>query len=154
MRTLNAAVVLLAVASFAAIAAPGKYETLAVDLMDHQQFTEWQHYASATPFFAMNGRRFSMTIDDFADVMSNTFKECEDMDAYTNRKGSTDDCKAYIYKGIKEWTALSRDKSVSDVAWKMGTQYAFNSRNPIAHMNVWDFNGWAAGIRVAKSKGY
>ncbi|ALK14696.1 TPA: hypothetical protein ACIJN2_005329 [Klebsiella pneumoniae] len=154
MRTLNAAVVLLAVASFAAIAAPGKYETLAVDLMDHQRFTEWQHYASATPFFAMNGRRFSMTIDDFADVMSNTFKECEDMDAYTNRKGSTDDCKAYIYKGIKEWTALSRDKSVSDVAWKMGTQYAFNSRNPIAHMNVWDFNGWAAGIRVAKSKGY
>ncbi|MCV5480095.1 hypothetical protein OFN48_32570, partial [Escherichia coli] len=74
------------------LAAPGKYEKMAVDLMDQQKFTQWQHYASATPFFAMNGRRFAMTIDDFADIVSNSFQECEDLDAYTNRKGTTDDC--------------------------------------------------------------
>lgn len=136
------------------LAAPGKYEKMAVDLMDQQKFTQWHHYASATPFFAMNGRRFAMTIDDFADIVSNSFQECADLDSYTNRKGTTDDCKSYVYKGIKEWVNLSQDKSVSDTAWKMGQRYAFNTRNPIAHKNAWDFNGMAAGIRVAKSQGY
>lgn len=136
------------------IAAPGKYEKMAVDLMDQQQFTQWEHYSSAVPFVAMNGRRFAMTINDFADIISNSFQECEDLDSYTNQKGMTEGCKAYVYKGIKEWVALSKDKSVSDTAWKMGQRYAFNSRNPIAHKNVWDFNGMVGGIRVAKSQGY
>lgn len=138
----------------AVMATPGKFENKAVDLMDQQKFTQWQHYASAAPFFAMNGRRFAMTIDDFADIVSNSFQACEDLDAYTNRKGSTEDCKAYVYKGISEWVSLSKDKSVSDTAWKMGQRYAFNTSNPIAHNNIWDFNGMAGGIRVARSQGY
>lgn len=135
-------------------AAPGKYEVKAMDLMDQQKFTQWQHPSSAVPFFAMNGRAFAMTINDFADIVSNTFQECEDLDAYTNRKGTTESCKLSVYKGIKEWVDLSRDPSVSEAAWKMGVRYAFNTNNPIANNNVWDFNGWASGIRVVKSKGY
>ncbi|CNK98164.1 Uncharacterised protein [Yersinia enterocolitica] len=136
------------------IASPGKYEKKAVDLMDQQKFTQWYHYSSVAPFFAMNGRYFTMTIDDFADIVSNTFQSCEYLDAYTNRKGATEECKEYVYKGISEWVSLSKDKSVSDKAWSMGQMYASNTNNPIARNNVWDFNGMAGGIRVARSKGY
>ncbi|AMG53776.1 hypothetical protein [Citrobacter amalonaticus] len=135
-------------------AEPGKFEYKAADLMEQQKFTEWQHYASAKPFFAMNGRPFAMTVDDFADIIRRTFQQCNDLDAYTNRKGTRDDCQEYIYNGMKEWVILSKDPSVSQQAWKMGTSYAFNTNNPIPSNNIFDFNGWAGGIRVAKSQGY
>ncbi|HHT7529151.1 TPA: hypothetical protein ACT1UX_002052 [Raoultella planticola] len=154
MRIFYFLIVLVFLTPVICLASPGKYEKLSVELMDQQQFTQWQHYSSAAPFFAMNGRRFAMTINDFADIVSNSFQECEDLDAYTNRRGTSEDCKAYVFKGIKEWVSLSRDKSVSDTAWKMGQRYAFNTQNPIAHKNVWDFNGMAGGVRVAKSQGY
>ncbi|MCV5163473.1 hypothetical protein OFB65_24150, partial [Escherichia coli] len=81
----------------------------AADLMEQQKFTEWQHYASVKPFFSMNGRRFIMTLDDFADIIRNTFQQCNDLDAYTNRKGTRDSCQEYIYNGMKEWIKLSKD---------------------------------------------
>lgn len=137
-----------------AFASHSKYQGLAYDLLMKQNFTKWQHYSSAVPYVAINGREFPMTLDDFGEVIHNTFAQCEDLDAYANRKGVTEDCEAYIYKGMTEWIAMSKDPAVSDRAWKMGTMYAFNSNSPIPHNNVWDFNGWAAGIRVAKSKGY
>jgi hypothetical protein len=140
--------------SISAIANVGKYERMTATLISNQNITQWQHYSSAAPFCAMNGRRFALTCEQYFKVISNSFLECEDLDAYANRKGVTDACKAYIFKGMKEWVALSSDQTVSQQAWVMGTQYAFNTDNPFPTHNVFDFNGWAAGIRVAKSKGY
>ncbi|WP_194432977.1 hypothetical protein [Klebsiella pneumoniae] len=142
------------ISAFAGLPPPKGYEKKAIDLLNQQDATLWQHYNSAEPFLQINGRRFSLTPDDFEKILYNTFRQCEDLDAYTNRKGVTDNCEAYIFKGFKEWIALSKDKTVSDYAWKIGISYASNTRNPMPSMNVWDFNGWAAGIRVAKSKGY
>ncbi|MXP53432.1 hypothetical protein FD737_10105 [Pantoea sp. Seng] len=152
--SLNFFVLILFIASSNAIASPGKYEVMASDLMDKQKFQEWKPKYSAAPFFVMNGRFFYLTINDFADIVRNTFAQCDDFDAYYNQKGATDRCKAHIYQGMVEWVELSRDKSVSEHAWSIGVNYAFDTSNPVASKNVWDFNGWAAGIRVAKSKGY
>ncbi|EFC2601684.1 hypothetical protein CT362_004083 [Escherichia coli] len=140
--------------STTSFAEPGKFEFKAADLMEQQKFTEWQHYASVKPFFSMNGRRFTMTLDDFADIIRNTFQQCNDLDAYTNHKGTRDSCQEYIYNGMKEWIKLSKDPSVSQQAWKIGARYAFNTNNPVPGSNVIDFNGWSGGIRVAKSKGF
>ncbi|MPU29130.1 hypothetical protein FVB13_07880 [Escherichia coli] len=145
---------MLVVVPFSAFCDLGKFHYKAAELIAQQQFTEWEHYASAKPFVAMNGRPFAMTLDDFVNVVKNTFHQCDDMEAYTNRQGAKDSCQEYIYKGVVEWVNLSKDSSVSPQAWKMGTQYAYNTRNPIPGRNSFDFNGWAAGIRVAKSKGY
>ncbi|HFL7997083.1 TPA: hypothetical protein ACG5DL_003585 [Klebsiella pneumoniae] len=154
MRKLLLAFFLSVVFCGSAKAEISKFQMKAIQLVQVQKFTKWQHYASATTFIAMNGRPFSITLEDFSGILANTFRECSDMDAYTNRQGSTEACEAYVYKGLKEWIDLSKDPSVSDTAWKMGTSYAFNTHNPIPTKNIWDFNGWAAGIRVAKSKGY
>ncbi|AUG99756.1 hypothetical protein CWC46_07925 [Prodigiosinella confusarubida] len=139
---------------FSTIALADPYVDKTGVLMNKQQLNQWRSPESAAPYFALNGRLFYMTIDDFASIIDNTYAQCDDLDAYTNRKGVTKACKDHVFSGIKEIIALSKDKTVSDQAWKIGTRYAWDSHNPVPGMNVWDFNGWAAGIRVAKSKGY
>jgi hypothetical protein len=140
--------------TYPALAVQDKYYNRVADLMDKQNLQGWKADYSAVPFFTMNGRVFYITINDFGKIVENTFDQCNDMDAYLDRKGATDACTEHIYEGIKEIVAYSRDKTISDRAWVLGSRYAADTHNPIPDMNIFDFNGWAAGIRVAKSKGY
>lgn len=131
-----------------------KYNEMADDLLARQQYKQWQANYSAEPFFLMNGRPFYITINQFADIISNTFSQCEDLDAYTDRKGTTQQCQKYIFQGLKEWVGYSKDPTVSVRSWEIGKNYSAHYENGNPNQAIWDFNGWAAGIRVAKSKGY
>ncbi len=145
---------ILLLITHSALAEQDKYYNMVADLMDKQDLKPWKADYSVAPFFTMNGRVFYITINDFGKIVENTLDQCNDMDAYFDRKGATNLCKEHIYEGIKEIVAYSRDKTISNRAWMIGSEYAADTHNPIPSMNIFDFNGWAAGIRVAKYKGY
>lgn len=136
----------------------GHYEKMALDLAFRQEIRAYflctgSRSCSDEVGIFINRRNIGISPGAFTAVVRNRFALCNDLDAFTEFKGSTDGCKRYMYDGFKQWIAYSKDKRISRPAWEYGAREAGISSRSLTSGEAWNFNAWNGYIRVAKSHG-
>lgn len=137
----------------------GQYEKKAIDLIfQHQEIRAYFLCTGSTNCskevgIFINKRNIGISPGDFSSIIINRLSLCNDLDAFTEYKGTTDGCKRYMYEGIKQWVVYSKDKSISRSAWEYGERQSGSDARPLMKGDAWNFNAWNGYIRVAKSHG-
>ncbi|WP_158780592.1 hypothetical protein [Pantoea sp. BAV 3049] len=137
----------------------GHYEKMAIDLIFRKQ--EIRAYFLCTGSsncskeigIFINKRNIGISPGDLSSIIINRFSLCNDLDAFTEYKGTTDGCKQYMYEGVKQWVVYSKDKNISRSAWEYGERQSGSDSRPLIKGDAWNFNTWNGYIRVAKSHG-
>lgn len=136
----------------------GHYEKLALDMAFQQEIRAY-FICTGSPSCSkevgifINRRDLGISPGEFTAVVRNRFALCNDLDAFTEYKGSTEGCKRYMFDGFKQWIAYSKDKSISRTAWEYGERKSGSDARPLMNGDAWNFNSWNGYIRVAKSHG-
>ncbi|PVY86605.1 hypothetical protein [Pantoea ananatis] len=136
----------------------GHYEKMALDLAFRQEIRAYflctgSSTCSKEVGIFINRRDLGISPGALTAVVRNRFALCNDLDAFTEFRGTTDDCKKYVYQGFKQWIEYSKDKSVSRAAWEYGESQSGSGARPLMAGDAWNFNAWDGFIRVAQSHG-
>lgn len=93
---------------------------------------------------SINEKKIYMSPKIFKWKITNTFKVCEDISVYAN-VNVTNSCKDGVLLGVKNWIDASKDKNISEMAWRIAAGEATAGDEIL-------FSHWAGMARIHQKR--